>query len=429
VFVICCFVFIYKTENHPKKGSTDFAAFASSALTNFWGGVPATVPRKMIVLCGGPTSNANSDWASFQSLRDSLGVEVFAYGIGQGSAQAAVLAGLASGPDHVVLFPVSLLLVNQAPLAASAVCPSNEALCPSCNGWCCCANTCCCPACTGADPCFPAICNASKPSLGCVGAPVICDDSNVCTTDSCASSTGSALCAYSPPNACNDFNDCTSDQCSPTSGCYHTPISCDDGDKKIKNLSLSQLFWFFFFSGNICTADTCLVSGGCQHTIQSAVSAGCPASDSCKSYTCEFATNSCNFTLTNCNDNNKCTTDTCNATLGGCQHTLLTPDLMQAVCGDQNACTFDSCYQNSCNYTSVTCLSSSICLQPVCLTSSGCTTVPYNSSYIQNLCEDNDSCTIEGCSNNNCTHDSAPRTNCVANSGPCFSYVCNRTTG
>jgi hypothetical protein len=53
-------------------------------------------------------------------------------------------------------------------------------------------------ACTTGD-----ICNGGA----CVGAPVNCDDDNVCTTDSCETATG---CVHaSNANACDDGNDCT----------------------------------------------------------------------------------------------------------------------------------------------------------------------------------------------------------------------------
>jgi hypothetical protein len=82
----------------------------------------------------------------------------------------------------------------------------------------------------------------------CVHTPIVCNDNNPCTVDSCDPRTG---CVYTPVD-CNDNDACTADSCSPATGqCVHTPIDCNDNDA--------------------CTADSCrpgcvvVDSGGTAH--------------------------------------------------------------------------------------------------------------------------------------------------------------------
>ena len=91
----------------------------------------------------------------------------------------------------------------------------------------------------------------------CVGVPVVCDDDEVCTEDSCASEAGGCVttpapgacddgnactqddtcadgaCASGAQTDCDDGNPCTDDLCDPADGvCGHQPAmaDCDDGD-------------------------------------------------------------------------------------------------------------------------------------------------------------------------------------------------------
>jgi len=51
-----------------------------------------------------------------------------------------------------------------------------------------------------------------------------CDDSSVCTTDSC-----SAGRCYNIPVDCDDADACTIDSCDPVTGCIYDPVICDPG--------------------------------------------------------------------------------------------------------------------------------------------------------------------------------------------------------
>ncbi len=105
--------------------------------------------------------------------------------------------------------------------------------------------------CNGEETCQSGVCT--------LGTPLTCDDSNVCTTDSCNPGTGcvytpvangtscadgnvcngeetcqSGVCTLGTPLTCDDSNVCTDDSCNPSVGCVHTPVpdatSCNDGD-------------------------------------------------------------------------------------------------------------------------------------------------------------------------------------------------------
>lgn len=74
------------------------------------------------------------------------------------------------------------------------------------------------------------------------GGPICsgCDDTNACTTDTCAA----GVCDHAPVD-CDDTNACTTDSCDPATGCANAPISCDDGDA--------------------CTVDACDPTFGCTN--------------------------------------------------------------------------------------------------------------------------------------------------------------------
>lgn len=134
------------------------------------------------------------------------------------------------------------------------------------------------------------------PVLGCgEGLPRNCNDSIACTTDSC--STAAGACVHTPDDAmCSDGVFCNGDEkCSPSTGCAGGSRNCSD------NVS--------------CTADACV-----------------EASDSCSHAPDDAA----------CEDDDPCTTNSCNAVSGcvsepsglpGCTTTTTVPAVL---CGDAN---------------------------------------------------------------------------------------------
>jgi hypothetical protein len=77
---------------------------------------------------------------------------------------------------------------------------------------------------------------------GCAPPPAFCDDTNVCTADTCVSPGG----CRNTSIPCDDADPCTVGTCDPVAGCAHVPRTCDDGEP--------------------CTVDSCdPPSGDCLH--------------------------------------------------------------------------------------------------------------------------------------------------------------------
>ncbi len=244
-------------------------------------------------------------------------------------------------------------------------------------------------ACTTNDVCSNGACQASG--------QLLCDDGNPCTTDTCDSSAG---CLHAPsdgacddgnactlvdqchqglcqgglaPN-CDDSNVCTTDSCDPATGCVHglNQAPCDDGD--VCTIGDHCLLGECLGQGtllcddkNPCTDDACLPASGCSFTPNQVAcndNNPCTTGDQCNNGQC--ATTG----WLDCNDDNICTTDYCQPPNGCVNEANLNP------CDDGNACTIaDTCSQGTC--------------QP------GAPLV----------CNDNDNCTTDSCGpEGNCLH-------------------------
>src|SRR5207249_4202923 len=179
-------------------------------------------------------------------------------------------------------------------------------------------------ACNGLETCDFAtrICQA--------GTPVVCDDGNVCTTDTCDHATGTcsfppiAGCCNADPD-CNDNDACTTDTCDTVQNvCNHTPaVTCDDGlfCNGLETCNPQDGTCVLGSAptcddGMVCTADSCDPAannnaGGCVN----APIAGCCTTDA------------------DCDDGDVCTgTETCDTNTGACQNG--TP----LVCDNGNPC-------------------------------------------------------------------------------------------
>jgi Dictyostelium (slime mold) repeat len=124
----------------------------------------------------------------------------------------------------------------------------------------------------------------------------------------------------------------------------------------------------------------------------------CPG-DVCNTAVCTNGT--CGTTAVVCNDNNACTTDTCDVAQGGCVHTLIS-------CDDSNACTTDSCDPASgCVHTAVDCNDGNACTTESCDPAVGCV-------YEDVVCDDSNICTADSCD---------PATGCINEpiAGCCFT--------
>ncbi|MEC9071336.1 MAG: hypothetical protein VX938_03115, partial [Myxococcota bacterium] len=174
-----------------------------------------------------------------------------------------------------------------------------------------------------------------------------CDDDNVCTTDVCDDTQG---CVHEE-STCNDGDPCTLDSCDPTEGCLVAP-KCDEdlqGDCKVPS----------------CDPD----SGTCG-------SASAPEGTVCESNDVCFAAGSCGAgglclgsgDSIDCDDDDPCTKDTCDAELG-CQHETN----LDLSCDDGNPCTEDdACGANGCAGAVVDCDDGDDCTQDACIDTGAC---------------------------------------------------------
>ncbi|MFZ5893929.1 MAG: hypothetical protein ACOY0T_22900 [Myxococcota bacterium] len=181
----------------------------------------------------------------------------------------------------------------------------------------------------------------SVDSVANTGAGFLVDDIEVRAFAS--SCTGNAQC--NDGLYCNGVESCVNGSC--TAG---TPVVCND------NVS--------------CTVDTCNeATDSCSFQANDAL---CSDGQACNgSETCNATTGCQPGTPLNCNDNNACTTDSCDPS-GGCQNVAVN-------CDDGNECTIDSCS-----------------------TSSGC----QHANSTGACTDDGSSCTNDVCSGGVCTHPS-----------------------
>jgi hypothetical protein len=211
-------------------------------------------------------------------------------------------------------------------------------------------------ACTTGDVCLVGIC---------AGAPVSCDDLNACNgVETCDATLG---CQPGTPLVCNDNNACTDDSCSPITGCVYTPNDtnpCDDA--------------------NACTSGDSCVSGVCVAT-----PVVCSNNDACDGLeVCNPGTGLCEpGTAPNCNDNNACTDDSCDALLGCVNAPNTNP------CDDGSACTSgDVCTAGACVGTAVQCDDNNACNGvETCDPAFGC------QIGVTPVCDDGDVCTADSC--------------------------------
>ena len=228
---------------------------------------------------------------------------------------------------------------------------------PNCGGGC--SNS---QQCTDNSPCITSYCSAGV----CKAQAKTCNDNDSCTFDACSPTNGA--CVYSPIAGCNvgtcattpdcdDGDPCTYDQCSAFSGkCYNSVIpNCDPTAPKCKSAADCD-------DNKPCTNDYCSTfSGQCTHnTAPNCVigkacksSADCDDKNLCTSNPC--VSNKCGSSPISCNDYNPCTNDFCQSFSGNCTHSTLSGCVAEKCttvkeCDDQNKCTLDSCLFGFCQH-------------------------------------------------------------------------------
>ncbi|MFT5433974.1 MAG: hypothetical protein ACI9OJ_004686 [Myxococcota bacterium] len=235
-----------------------------------------------------------------------------------------------------------------------------------------------------------------------------CEDGNICTTDACDPF---IACVYEPVESaccnggvslCDDGDSCTADQCDEDQGtCVYTPSNapCDDGDTctgpdKCTGLNCGGPA-LSCDDSNACTTDSCDAQlGGCQHQATAGTcddGNSCTTSDGCNGGTCLG-------TPLNCNDSNPCTTDSCDP-LTGCNNTILT-----GPCDDGNACTQNTvCSTDGCKGELIPCSDGNQCTNDSCHPSAGCQFQPLGGP-----CDDSLACsTGDACQSGQCVSDTS----------------------
>ena len=181
--------------------------------------------------------------------------------------------------------------------------------------------------CTLADACSSAKCG---------GTPVTCDDAELCTTDGCNPSTGG--CVFSPNQLpCDDDNACTSGDACATGKCGGTPVLCNDGNVCTLDSCAKQSGCLFSNGtgpcddGSACSGPDACDSGVCSGPVIDCDDGNACTDDGCDSQTgCKTANNTAA-----CNDGDECTgKDVCKG--GACAGPKLD-------CTDDEPCTDDGC--------------------------------------------------------------------------------------
>ncbi|HAZ28305.1 MAG TPA: hypothetical protein DCY48_00830 [Candidatus Magasanikbacteria bacterium] len=253
--------------------------------------------------------------------------------------------------------------------------------------------------CPDGDLCAIPTCDVAD---GCTYVPVDCNDGNECTTDACDPETGDCIhipsCPICTSDAeCNDDNSCTDDTCDPATGCVNVDNTapCDDANACTE--------------GDTCQGGECV--GGSP--------ADCNDNDPCTTDSCDPVEGCVNMgecppclSDAECDDENVCTDDACNPAVGcintpqsgacedgnGCTGN----DACQGGtcvggtpinCDDGNACTADECFGGGCVHSAFSCDDGIACTNDSCDAAIGCVNAPVNG-----LCDDGDACTLDLCS-------------------------------
>ncbi len=277
-------------------------------------------------------------------------------------------------------------------------------------------------ACTSGDGCKDGSCG---------GTPVDCNDSNVCTDDSCdmklgcqhannasgcddnnactdgdTCKAGSCVGIAKGAGACDDSNPCTADSCDFAKGCQHIASSapCDDGNACTSGDaclggSCQGGAVVDCDDKNVCSTDSCSPIAGCQHAANTvscdADGDACTVSDACVNKACIAGVKK------NCDDSNVCTVDSCDAQSGACQHDG--SGLQGQACdADKSLCTSPDTCKCGANCSVASCVAGPVincddknpCTADTCVPALGC---QYNNVADQTGCGANLFCIAGKC--------------------------------
>lgn len=289
----------------------------------------------------------------------------------------------------------------------------------------------------------------------CTSDPIICNDQNTCTSDSCmggecvfsnntlpcddhnactlSDQCSGGVCIGGTQIQCTDGNICTDDSCdSKTGNCISIPnvATCDDLDPCTINDTCSEGRCLGHLKNcgddNVCTLDTCDSNNGgiCVHT--PSPNSPCDDLNLCTSNDTCTPLGICRGIEINCDDGNPCTDDVCMC--GNCTHSA-----NENSCSDEDLCTInDRCFQTMCFGELKDCDDGDVCTVDGCISETGecthllvsaipcddlnaCTTNDICQSGvcigIGLLCDDGNPCTSDQCVNGTCLHSPSTQTN------------------
>ncbi len=236
------------------------------------------------------------------------------------------------------------------------------------------------------------------------------------------------------PSTCSDANDCTQDWCDPAVGtCHHDPLDgngCNDYSACTEN----DICHGTSCSGtpidcnddNACTSDTCDPEIGCVWTNLTGTPCSdddaCTAGDHCEGGYCTFTD------YVDCDDNEFCTDDWCQSfafpdSPAGCHHDPKTG----TACDDNNACTTqDECNQfgKCAGGPPLDCDDHEACTDDSCDPATGCK----HTARTGQPCTDNDACTNGDVCTSFGTCQSGPPLDCD-DGNPCTTDGCDPSSG
>ena len=258
-----------------------------------------------------------------------------------------------------------------------------------------------CPGPSGLDgACLQAVCDAQTGECGFEpsGNGMPCTDEDACSIgDVCTD----GVCLPGQPANCNDGNACTADACEAEQGCTHGAKEgpCEDGDScTVGDFCLAGECQSGETMGcddnNLCTDDSCQPGVGCVFEANAAQCSDgneCTTGDQCVDGACAFTG------AMDCDDENPCTTESCEPALG-CKYSML-----DTPCDDGDDCTIgDTCQSGQCKPgVLMNCNDSNPCTDDSCQEGVGC-------SHVANSdpCSDNNECTSsDHCLDGDCVFD------------------------
>lgn len=255
--------------------------------------------------------------------------------------------------------------------------------------------------CTTNDTCSGGVCHG--------GAPLICNDNNQCTIDTCNAIVGCVFTNTPSGSPCGDASEAVcdhADSCDGMGNCadHQEPdnTSCSDG--------------VLCNGAEICIGGLCQqgtpIAGCCKVDAECDNNNVCDGEETCQNNVCVPGTPLV------CNDGNGCTNDSCHPTLG-CAYVSNTDP-----CNDGNACTVnDICGGGMClGGAPLDCNDGNVCTTDACNPGSGCV---YTNNT--NSCDDGNACTTaDVCGGGTCNGGPAP--NCNDNNG-CTDDFCHPMFG